>query len=72
VETEKILGKVPEMVGIEEELFQAPSISEHILWNCRQGTMTLVHILHLTVAPLQEGREALEHCQQMKMNEREN
>ena len=41
------------MIGIEEQFFQRPGIPQHILRNRRQRAVTLVHIFHLPVTPLE-------------------
>lgn len=48
------------MVCVEEEFFETPRIPADLLGDGRQRAMPLVHVLHLPVAPLEDG-DALEH-----------
>lgn len=54
------LGKIPNVIGVEQELLQAARISENVLGHGGQGAVALVHKLHLPIAAL-EYWNALEH-----------
>lgn len=56
------LRKVPEMICVEQELFQTSCVTQNVFWNDGERAMTFVDVLHLSVAALQKGRQALEHC----------
>ena len=60
-ETQKThLGKVPQVVGVEQELLEAPRVSAELLGDHRERAVPLVDVLDLPVAAL-EDRDALEH-----------
>jgi len=60
VELEEGGGEVAEVVGVQEELLEAAGVSHDVLRHIVKGAVTLIHILNLSVAPLEEG-DALEH-----------
>ena len=60
VEFEKSVGKFTKMIGVKEELLEAAGIAEDAVRDIAEGTVALVHILNLSVAPL-ELVEKLKH-----------
>lgn len=54
------LGQVADVVGVEQELLQAPGIAEDVLGHRGQRTVPLIDALHLPIAAL-EYRNALKH-----------
>ena len=54
------LGQLPEVVGVEEKLFEGAGVADQILGYGAERAVALVHVLHLSVAPLEDG-DALEH-----------
>lgn len=54
------LGQIPNVIGVEQELLQAASISKDVLGHGRQGAVALVHELYLAIAALEDWN-ALEH-----------
>ena len=53
-------GQFAEVVGVEEELLEGPGVAVEVLGDGGEGAVALVHVLHLPVAPLEDGN-ALEH-----------
>lgn len=58
------------MIGVQQKFFERPRVSDEILGHLTQGAVSLVHVLHLSVAPLEDG-DALEHDQSMTTKENE-
>lgn len=52
------LGKIADVVGVEEELLEAARVAPQVLGNAGQGTVAFVHILDLPVAALEHGNAA--------------
>lgn len=61
MQPKEVLGQIPYMVGIEQQLFERPRVPENFLRYIGQRTVPLVHILDLAVAAL-EDRDAFKHC----------
>ena len=49
------------MISIQKKFFKTSSISHDVFRDDRQGAVSLIDIFNLTVTPLQEGGQALEH-----------
>ena len=60
-QTEEVLGQVSQVIGVQEEFLEGSGVSEEVVGDGGQGAMPLVHVLHLTVTPFEDG-DALEHC----------
>ena len=54
------LGQVPQVVGVEQQLLETPSVSANLLGHHGERAVALVDVLDLPVAAL-EDRDALEH-----------
>lgn len=54
------LGQVSDVVGVEQQLLERAGVPEDVLGHVGQRTVSLVHVLDLPVASLEQGH-ALEH-----------
>lgn len=59
------LGQIPNVIGVEQELLQAACIPKNLLGHGGQGTVALVHELHLPIAALEDWN-ALEHHERLR------
>jgi len=52
------LWQVFDLIVVEQQLFQCPGISQHLVGHRTQVRITLIHVVHVTIA---QERHALKH-----------
>lgn len=55
------LWQISNVICIEQQLLETPRVTQDFLWHVGQRAMSLIHKLHLTIAPFEDWN-ALEHC----------